>query len=92
MDSCLRVNTGRVLVTANAAERLSQDDVRNALCRHLQADQGDLARTGQAAKEPDRLRGCRLLSAHRSAEGLRFWIITEADLATTTILLSEDFR
>lgn len=90
MDSCLRVNTGRVLVTANAAERLSQDDVRNALCRHLQGDRGDFAGLGQAENELGRLRGCRLLSAYRSAEGLRFWVITEAD-GSTSVLLPEDF-
>jgi hypothetical protein len=89
MDSCLRVNPGRVVVTANAAQRLSKDDVLNALCRHWRGDRGDFAGLRQAKNELGRLRGCRLLSAYRSAEGLRFWVITETD--RTTVLLSEDF-
>ena len=91
MDSRLRFNPGRVVVTDNAAQRLSQDDVVTALCRHWRGDRGDFAGLGKANNNPARLRGCRLLSAYRSAEGLRFWVITEADGALTSVLLPEDF-
>jgi hypothetical protein len=91
MDSRLRFNPGRVVVTDNAAQRLSQDDVVKALRRHWRGDRGDFAGLGQAENKLGRLRGCRLLSAYRSAEGLRFWVITEADGALTSVLLPEDF-
>jgi hypothetical protein len=90
MDSRLRFYPGRVVVTPNAAQRLSQDDVVTALCRHWRGDRGDFAGLGQAEKKLGRLRGCRLLSAYRSAEGLRFWVISEAD-GSTSVLLPEDF-
>ena len=90
MDSRLRFNPGRVVVTANAAQRLSQDDVVKALRRHWRGDRGDFAGLDQAKDKLGRLRGCRLLSAYRSAEGLRFWVITEAD-GSTSVLLPADF-
>jgi hypothetical protein len=33
----------------------------------------------------------RILSAYLSANGTKFWIITEADRSVTTVLLPEDY-
>ena len=89
MVAQLKFAPGRVVVTENASRNISNEEVINALCRHLQGDRSDFGGLGQVENELGRLQGCRLLSAYRSAEGLRFWIITEAD--RTTVLLSEDF-
>jgi len=35
--------------------------------------------------------GWRILSAYRTSNGTRFWIITEADRSSTTILLPEEY-
>ena len=35
--------------------------------------------------------GARILSAYRTAENVRLWIITEADRSATTILLPEEY-
>lgn len=35
--------------------------------------------------------GFRLLSAYESTDGIRFWIITEADRSVTTVLLPDDY-
>jgi hypothetical protein len=35
--------------------------------------------------------GFRLLSVYHTAAGVKFWIITEADRSTTTVLLPEDY-
>ena len=35
--------------------------------------------------------GMRILSAYQAANGTKFWIITEADRKTTTVLLPEDY-
>ena len=83
MVSQVKFAPGRVVVTENASRKISNEDVLKALCRHLQGDRGDFGGLGQVETELGRL-----LSAYRSAEGLRFWIITEAD--RTTVLLSED--
>ena len=91
MDSHSKYSLGRVVVTENASRKLSRKEIIDALCRHLRGDWGDLAQTHQPKREHRLLEGCRLLSAYRSAEGLRFWIITEADRSRTRILLPEDF-
>jgi hypothetical protein len=35
--------------------------------------------------------GFRLLSVYHAANGVKFWIITEADRSATTILMPEDY-
>jgi O-methyltransferase involved in polyketide biosynthesis len=82
---------GRTVVTANAASVLTYDDMAAGLLRHITGDWGDL--DAEDRQENDRALkvGCRLLSAYRSACGIRFWIITEASREVSTILLPEDY-
>jgi hypothetical protein len=82
---------GRVVITANAARELSQEDVSLALRRHLRGDWGELEHADWQANERALLVGCRLLSAYTSQTGLRYWIISEPDRSATTILLPEDY-
>ncbi len=91
MDSSSKFPHGRVVVTSNAAESLSVEDMAVALGRHLQGDWGDLAAPNRQDNERGLLQGCRLLSAYQTRTGLRFWIITEPDRSVTTVLLPEDY-
>ena len=36
-------------------------------------------------------RGFRVLSAYRTSTGDKFWVITEADRSSTTVLMPEDY-
>jgi hypothetical protein len=36
-------------------------------------------------------KGFRLLSVYQSADGVKFWVITEADRSVTTVLMPEDY-
>jgi hypothetical protein len=36
-------------------------------------------------------KGFRLLSVYHAANGVKFWIITEANRSATTVLLPEDY-
>jgi hypothetical protein len=65
--------------------------VGNALARHVSGDWGDVGEEDRLANEEALRDGTRLLSVYRSATGIRFWIITEADRAQTTVLLPEDY-
>ena len=82
---------GSVVMTPKAQVRLASYEVMEALLRHARGDDGDL--DDYSEREPERraLDGCRRLSVFRSADGGRFWVITEADASLTTILLPEDF-
>ena len=79
MHSSNKFPCGRVVVTDNAAENLSGEDMVVALRRHLHGDWGDLEAPNRQDNDRGLLQGCRLLSAYQNRAGLRFWIITEAD-------------
>jgi hypothetical protein len=34
---------------------------------------------------------CRILSAYRASNGVKFWIITESDRHATTVLLPQEY-
>ena len=82
---------GRLVATANAMAHIPQDDILRAIQRHAVGDWGDLDETDRQENENSLLHSRRLLSAYSSADGTRFWIITEADRSATTVLLPEDY-
>ena len=59
------------------------------LARHACGDWGDLDTYDSAANETALKVGARILSAFNLSE--RIWIITEADRASTTILLPDEY-
>ena len=82
---------GQTVITRNALDRLHLEDVHASLQRHARCDWGELW-PADVQLNDDALRdGCRLLSAYRDRNGVKFWIITEADRSATTVLLPEDY-
>ena len=90
-DSGPKFPPGEVVISANAARKLTTEDVNKALQRHLRADWGDLASSDPVKNERCLLHVCHLLSAYRSVKGERFWVLTLPDRSETRILLPEDF-
>lgn len=90
MLSGLKFPTGRIIITAKAAQHLSDDDITSALRCHCRDNWDDLSAHEKRANERAWLNGCRLLSAYHTAAGIRFWVITEAD-RSVTLLLPEDY-
>jgi hypothetical protein len=86
-----RFRLGRIVTTANALETLTQEDILIGIQRHQDGDWGELEPEDKAANEMALIEGTRLLSAYRSANGRKFWIITEADRSVSTVLLPEDY-
>lgn len=86
-----RFPLGRTVITPGALEALSTPTVLAALHRHLNGDWGDLDAEDKAANERALVDGTRLLSAYRSSDDIKFWIITEADRSVTTILLPSEY-
>ena len=81
---------GRLLITTNALEQLTPEEVHAAISRHAQCDWGDVC-TADARQNDSALKhGDRLLSVYPSS-ARAFWIITEADRSVTTILMPEDY-
>ena len=82
---------GRIVATPNALARLTQDDITVAIQRHQAGDWGELCADDRRENELSLLQGLRLFSVYCSTQGIRFYVITEADRDITTILLPEDY-
>ncbi len=84
---------GKVLATPGALQAL-EDSGQAAiefLRRHLSRDWGEVDPEDAAANDRGLIEGGRLLSAYKTAKGVRLWVITEADRSATTLLLPEDY-
>jgi hypothetical protein len=81
---------GRLVMTANAARRLTPREMKDGLRRHAANDWGDLCAEDKEQNELALEHGGRLFSAYGEGDR-RFRIITEADRSVTTILLPEDY-
>lgn len=89
--SAAKFPLGRLVATPNALENIPNPDILAALQRHLTGDWGDVDEHDREENELSIKEGFRLLSVYRSAKGVKFWIITEADRSFTTVLLPEDY-
>ena len=82
---------GQVVVTRTALATLPTQDRATGLDRHRRGDWGDVGKEDARANERALKQGERLLSVYHTAEGTKFWIITEWDRSVTTVLLPEDY-
>jgi hypothetical protein len=85
-----RFPLGQLVITREAAGRLTPDEIADGIVRHARGDWGDISPADAAENELALREGFRLLSAYGRGEH-RFWVITEADRSATTILLPEDY-
>lgn len=88
-----RFPLGRCLITRGAGEALEEavQDPREFLARHQSGDWGEVPEEDKTENEFSIQHGFRILSAYRTTNNVRIWVITEADRSTTTILLPEEY-
>jgi len=84
---------GQTVSTPAAIEALNDSGQSPALFlnRHVSGDWGDLCEDDKQANEDALIHGDRILSAYRTAKGVKIWVITEADRSSTCILLPEEY-
>ena len=84
---------GQLVATPGALDALAQSGQPPAdfLSRHVRGDWGEVCQEDKQLNDDALLRGTRLLSAYRTLRGVRIWVITEADRASTCILLPEEY-
>ena len=83
---------GQVYFTRGVLDQLSNSAaVPAALARHAVGDWGDVCEEDKQLNDAALRDGTRLLSAYRAENGARFWVITEADRSTTTVLLPDEY-
>lgn len=82
---------GELGASRNAIAVIPYDELLLALGRHMNGDWGNVDAEDHAANERALQEGTRIFSVYHTRQGVKFWIITEADRSRTTILLPEDF-
>lgn len=82
---------GRVVAMPGVLEAVPRSELLAALKRHLSCDWGDVSPADARSNDYALTHGERIISAYCAADKTRFWIITEANRAATTLLLPEEY-
>lgn len=82
---------GLLFATRGVLEAVTPEERFNALTRHADGDWGDVCADDKRANDDAVRDGDRVMSSYRSAAGTKFWIVTEADRRSTTVLLPEEY-
>ncbi len=84
---------GQTVMTIGAKEALEDSNELpiKFLSKHQSGDWGIVGKEDKQENEFSLKNGFRLLSAYRTANGEKLWIITEADRSITTILLPSEY-
>lgn len=82
---------GSLAITPDALSALHPVDVILSLRRHTYGDWGDCS--PDDAKENDYSvdKRLRIMSVYHDRRGVKFWVITEADRSSTTVLLPGEY-
>jgi hypothetical protein len=86
-----KFSLGQTFMTPGSMEELHPEDVMRSLRRHSFGDWGDCCADDRDANELALLDGSRIFSVYHDRFGKKFWVITEADRASTTILLPSEY-
>lgn len=84
---------GQVVATPGAIGALeeAEESPLAFLSRHAKGDWGLVDEQDAASNDEAVIHGERILSAYKTALGVKLWIITEADRSATTILLPSEY-
>lgn len=84
---------GQTYMTIGAREALEESNQlpREFLARHQSGNWGIVCADDKKENELSVREGFRILSAYRTAEGVKIWCITEAGRSSTTLLLPEEY-
>jgi hypothetical protein len=84
---------GRIVATPGALAALEEagESPGIFLKRHLTGDWGEVDDHDRRENELSVVQGFRLLSAYTLSNGIKLWVITEADRSATTLLLPSEY-
>ena len=88
-----RFPLGSTYITPGAQDALAQSgqSARAFLSRHVTGDWGDLCDEDRRENDFSVDKPLRIFSAYHTTEGVKVWVITEADRSATTILLPSEY-
>ena len=90
-ETAARFHPGRLVATSALLESVPREELFAAYARHLNCDWGDVSESDKRANECALRFGDRIVSAYHSKAGEEFFIITEADRSSTTLLRSDEY-
>ena len=84
---------GQVVATPGALEALKESGQTpfDFLSKHLTGDWGIVDAEDKQANDDALIHGERLLSAYLTTQGVKIWVITEADRSSSCLLLPEEY-
>ena len=84
---------GQIVATPGALETLARANQtpNEFLLRHISGDWGELDAHDLAENMYSLKHGFRVMSNYRTKSGDTLWLMTEADRASTTLLLPEEY-
>ncbi len=86
-----RFRLGRILATPGVLGSVPEAEMLDAIARHSVGDWGNVVDDDRQANEDALRDGARLLSVYVTGAGTRFWVMTEADRCSTTVLLPDEY-
>lgn len=78
-------------ITRGVMEKIPPQFAGECLLRHACGDWGDLDDVAKRVNDEALRKGRGLLSAYDAPDGIRLWIITEADRSETALLLPSEY-
>ena len=92
LKKVIKFQVGLLTVTSGVLATVAPDFAMDCLIRHASGDWGELGPEDAAANDAAVEHGARILSSYPIPdESGNLWIITEADRATTTLLLPSEY-
>jgi hypothetical protein len=82
---------GKLLVTEGALNALENQDILTGITRHVRGDWGNMDARDRMVNERALIVGRQLLSIFNSEKGREFYVITEADRSSTTVMMPEEW-
>lgn len=88
----MKFELGKTVITINAKNTLHTLSVLETIRNHyMKGDWGNICESDKQANEKALETGDRIFASYTDINGVKFWIITEADRSVTTVLLPEDY-
>jgi len=88
-----KFSLGRVVATPGALRALAEANQSpfEFIERHQAGDWGELCEEDQKENEFSVQNGFRILSAYRTRNNVKLWVITEADRYSTCLILPQEY-
>lgn len=91
--SLVRFSLGHIYATPGAIDAMSEvkQTAQEFINRHVRLERGELSEADHRENLFSVSRELRIFSAFKTAQGVKLWVITEADRSATTILLPSEY-